>query len=251
MNQEFQSAQLINTRGDRWACYAEPEVVLNSTHLQGTVFFGFASYMNGGLVRGYVEVGRYCSIGRDVTLGLGVHDHTRTSTSPFFSFPPSNPDKAFVSNNPRRRTIIGNDVWIGDSAKISSGIVIGHGAVIGTGAVVTKDVAPYTIVGGIPATEIRPRFEKEISDALLKSEWWRYEPHILKETMTADPAVAIDALKELPATYYPPRHVVYTPHAQPPDSPSPISNVLKAAQKRVRSLMRDASRWARTSHWFS
>ena len=68
--------------------------------------------------------------------------------------------------------VIGNDVWIGYEAVILSGVTIGDGAIIGTRALVTKDIPPYTIVGGIPAKPIRKRFtEKEIS-ILLDKKWW-------------------------------------------------------------------------------
>ena len=68
--------------------------------------------------------------------------------------------------------MVGNDVWIGYEAVILSGVTIGDGAVIGTRAVVTKDVAPYSIVGGVPAKEIRKRFDPETVDALLLLRWW-------------------------------------------------------------------------------
>ena len=68
--------------------------------------------------------------------------------------------------------VIGNDVWIGYEAVIMSGVTIGDGAIIGTRAVVTKDVPPYTIVGGVPAKQIRKRFPEEIISELLKLKWW-------------------------------------------------------------------------------
>ena len=69
-------------------------------------------------------------------------------------------------------TIIGNDVWIGNSVTIMQGITIGHGAIIGTNALVTKDVAPYTIVGGNPAQVIRKRFDDATIAFLLELAWW-------------------------------------------------------------------------------
>ena len=68
--------------------------------------------------------------------------------------------------------VIGNDVWIGYEAVIFPGVTIGDGAVIGTRALVTKDVPPYTIVGGVPAKPIRKRFDPETIDLLLKTKWW-------------------------------------------------------------------------------
>ncbi len=70
--------------------------------------------------------------------------------------------------------VIGNDVWIGYEAVILSGVTIGDGAIIGARAVVTKDVPPYTIVGGVPARPIRRRFPDEAVEALLALKWWNW-----------------------------------------------------------------------------
>lgn len=70
--------------------------------------------------------------------------------------------------------IIGNDVWIGYEAVILAGVTIGDGAIIGTRAVVTKDVPPYTIVGGVPAKPIKKRFSEEIISKLLDIQWWNW-----------------------------------------------------------------------------
>lgn len=69
-------------------------------------------------------------------------------------------------------TVIGNDVWVGYEAVILSGVHIGDGAIIGTRAVVTKDIPPYTIVGGVPAREIRKRFDDETIKQLQQIRWW-------------------------------------------------------------------------------
>lgn len=72
-------------------------------------------------------------------------------------------------------TIIGNDVWIGFGATIMPGVQIGHGAIIASKAVVTKNVAPYSIVGGNPAKLIKKRFSKKIISKLLQLEWWHWD----------------------------------------------------------------------------
>ena len=80
--------------------------------------------------------------------------------------------------------VIGNDVWIGYEAVILAGVTIGDGAVIGTRAVVTKDVSPYTIVGGVPAKPIRKRFAQETIDNLLKIKWWNWSKERIAQHIT-------------------------------------------------------------------
>jgi serine acetyltransferase len=89
-------------------------------------------------------------------------------------------DSVKAKFHPKKRplpltTIIGSDVWIGEKSLIKQGVSIGNGAVIGMGSVVTRDVQPYSIVAGVPAKEIRKRFEESIIQRLQKSEWWSLE----------------------------------------------------------------------------
>ena len=77
--------------------------------------------------------------------------------------------------------VIGNDVWIGYEAVLLAGVTIGDGAVIGTRAVVTKDVPPYTIVGGVPAKPIRKRFTQETIEFLLKIKWWNWPEERIRQ----------------------------------------------------------------------
>lgn len=148
---------------NNFCIFAENEVKLFCCDILGVCYFGFASYANNSMIRSYVQVGRYCSIGRNVTLGLGHHDYTNVSTNPFFQMTGfgSNPIK-MASDSPKRRVIVGNDVWIGDKAMIVSGVKIGDGAVIAAGAIVTKDVPPYAIVAGVPAKIIKMRFSDKL-----------------------------------------------------------------------------------------
>ncbi|KEJ87778.1 CatB-related O-acetyltransferase [Sulfitobacter donghicola] len=133
--------------------FAEDETTVALSELGGAAWLGFGSYVGAGsAIRSYVEIGRYCSIGRDVSVGLGNHDLTATSTSPWF--PVRNDlEMPLAQKEPARRVLIGHDVWIGDGAKIVSGVTIGTGAMIATSAVVTKDVAPYEVVGGHPCQD--------------------------------------------------------------------------------------------------
>ena len=90
--------------------------------------------------------------------------------------------------------IIGNDVWIGYEAIIMSGVKIGDGAIIATGAVVTKDVPPYTIVGGIPAKPIRRRFDEKTIEKLRKSHWWDWSKEKIKNNISAIQSGDVDRL---------------------------------------------------------
>lgn len=81
--------------------------------------------------------------------------------------------------------VVGNDVWIGYEAVILAGVTIGDGAIIGARAVVTKDVPPYTIVGGIPAKQIRKRFNEETIDILLKLKWWDWSKERIAKNIAA------------------------------------------------------------------
>lgn len=114
-------------------------------------------------------------IASDVTFIMngGNHLHESLSTYPFAIFGGSWSEAMEGKAYPTKgNTVIGNDVWIGYDATIMPGVTIGDGAIIATKSVVTKDVAPYTIVGGNPSKEIKKRFPEEIIKKLLEMQWW-------------------------------------------------------------------------------
>lgn len=121
-----------------------------------------------------VEVGPFCSIASNVIIGGGEHPTDWVSTSPVF-YEGRDSIKAKFSDFPRsshERTIIKADVWIGRNALVKAGVHVGVGSVIAMGAVVTKDVPPYSIVGGVPAKVLKYRFAKDICLKLEKTKWW-------------------------------------------------------------------------------
>ena len=140
-----------------------------------------------------LEVGAFCSIAENVSIFLGGnHRVDWITTYPFSVFSKS---ASHIKGHPATKgnVIIGNDVWIGAGATILSGVTIGDGAVIGAQSLVTKDVPPYTIVGGNPATTLKLRFaEAEIRELIILS-WWQWPnekieaaiPHLLSGDINA------------------------------------------------------------------
>jgi len=127
-----------------------------------------------------LKVGSFCSIASNITIYLGVEHQTKwVTTYPFIEF--SHLTKNKILNKSKGDVIIGNDVWIADGALILSGVTIGDGAVIGARAVVTKNVAPYEIVGGNPAQHIRFRFSPQQIESLLAIKWWTWDIEKIKE----------------------------------------------------------------------
>jgi len=170
-------------------------VVLNSTLEHFNILFENAQLINSSLgSHTYIQkrstvvnasVGKFCSVASDVSIGPGNHKLDDVSTHPVFYLQNTPLVKKYCADDrfaeSSKRTTIGHDVWIGEKAIVLDGVSIGTGAVIASGAVVSKDVAPYTIVGGVPAKPIRMRFTDEEIEFLLKSEWWNRDESWLQE----------------------------------------------------------------------
>lgn len=145
-------------------------------------------------------VGKFCSIACGAKFLFTSANHTMKSLStypfPIF-FEEWKLDSATVTDawDNKGDIIIGNDVWVGYDAVILSGVTIGDGAIIGTRAVVTKDVPPYTIVGGVPAKQIRKRFDEETVTRLLELKWWDWADERIKENLPAIQSGRINELK--------------------------------------------------------
>lgn len=121
------------------------------------------------------KIGSFCSIGPSVQIGVGMHPVSFISTFPAFFSTKNQCQVSFTNENRFEEfgsIMIGNDVWIGANVVILDNIRIGDGAIIAAGAVVTKDVEPYTIVGGIPAKPIKKRFNDIEIKLLLDTQWW-------------------------------------------------------------------------------
>lgn len=144
------------------------------------VAMGAYSYIVNDSSANYAEIGKFCSIARDTRLNPGNHPtwkaalHHFTYRSRSYELGQED-DHDFFEWRRSHRVVLGHDVWIGHGATVLPGVTIGTGAVVGAGAVVSKDVSPFTIVGGVPSKPIRERFPAEVRDGLLALAWWDWE----------------------------------------------------------------------------
>lgn len=147
------------------------------------------------------EIGQFCSISDEVVIGGAEHPMNWVSTSPVFqNVKHSGPNKKFSEFDFEgiKKTVIGNDVWIGRRAIIKAGVKVGDGAVVGSGSMVTKDIPPYAIAGGVPAKILKYRFDEETITELLQSEWWNMPDEVIGKYahLIKEPIAFINAMKE-------------------------------------------------------
>lgn len=147
-------------------------------------------------------IGRFCSIACGAKFIFNCANHTlkslSTYTFPLFfeewDLPKSEVASAWDNKGD---IVIGNDVWIGYDAVIMAGVTIGDGAIIGARAVVTKDVEPYSIVGGVPAKEIRKRFAPDVVERLRAMQWWNWQEEKIRKAISAIQSGDIEALENI------------------------------------------------------
>ena len=137
-------------------------------------------------------IGKFCSIACGAKFLFNAANHSLRSLSSypfpiFFEEWGLEPDPVSIARawDNHGDILVGNDVWIGFEAVILAGVSIGDGAIIGSRAVVTKDVPPYTIVGGVPAKPIRKRFSEDAVAALLELRWWDWPEERIKANLNA------------------------------------------------------------------
>jgi len=167
----------------------ERDVYLDSecTIIGGPVFIGKGTnVMFRSEIVGPVRIGRYCAIARNNIFQSVNHPMERASIQRSLY---SNFVEDILPPVHKGGINVGNDVWFGTRTIVLPGVTIGHGAVIGAGSVVTQDVAPYSIVGGVPAKHIKYRFDHEKRNALLRLKWWKWSDEKIirnKEFFKAD-----------------------------------------------------------------
>lgn len=169
--------------------YDDPDDIHN---FQKNVLYLF-DFMQDNLI-----IGKFCQIATGVRFVMNGSNHAMEgiSTYPFKVFGKSWA-KATLNVTSKGDTTIGNDVWVGNSVTIMQGINIGHGAIIGTNSLVTKDVEPYSIIGGNPATLIRKRFDEETIQCLLQLAWWDWPIEKITEHLTTITSGDMDALRHI------------------------------------------------------
>jgi acetyltransferase-like isoleucine patch superfamily enzyme len=191
----------------------------------GEIFIGAHSYMGaGGLVRKGVMIGRYCSLGRRISLAGARHRMDAASTFPSLYRAAGRPyteeerQTLGIKEKPARgeRTVIGHDVWVGDGAVIMSGVTIGMGAIVGANAVVTRDIPPYGIAVGVPAKVIRSRFPEEIVRRLIDSKYWELPMDLLKSMPVGNVFDFLDACADQDVASFAGFHKSYRLAPKPP-----------------------------------
>ena len=190
-------------------CTFEPPCSLKWMQVPFSLRLGAFSYAVSGFYFG-CRIGRYVSIGEDVQIGRHAHPTGWASTSPFFYQPHAGvldlPLEAAAATRPEHfllegppqsleLTTIGNDVWIGHGAFIKPGVTIGDGAVVGAQSVVTRDVPPYAVVAGSPATVRKLRFPEALVERMLAVRWWRYAFWDLAGASITEPQAFLDTVE--------------------------------------------------------
>jgi virginiamycin A acetyltransferase len=162
---------------------AKDVYMTGKTIIKGKTFIDVGTRINGKIVikgKGACTIGKYCAIGEDIKIITSNHDTNNINLQ--YSLQKKIGIKPTIS--PKKGVKMGHNVWIGDNVIILSGVEIGNGAVLAAGSVVTKDVAPYSIIGGVPAKFIKFRFNKEKIQKIEKSEWWDWSIDKMKRNKT-------------------------------------------------------------------
>lgn len=134
------------------------------------------------------DMGRFCAIAAMTRMGAPNHPYTRVTQhrftyTPEYYWPDAERDAAFFANRRADRVKVGNDVWCGHGVTILPGVTVGDGAVCAAGAVVAKDVAPYTIVAGVPARVVKHRFDQRSAERLQALAWWSWSDDAIRAAL--------------------------------------------------------------------
>ncbi|MGV8989038.1 MAG: chloramphenicol acetyltransferase [Cypionkella sp.] len=146
-------------------------------------------------------VGKFANIAAMTRIGPTDHPYGNASLHHFLYrsasyWEDAEDDAAFFAQRKSRRTVIGPDTWLGHGAIIKPDVTIGAGAIVASGAVVTKDVAPYMIVAGVPAAPLRARFNANVAERMQALAWWDWRHERLRQTLLDFRALPAEAFLE-------------------------------------------------------
>lgn len=188
------TAQIVNSTFEAWTEVGEGSRIVNSTFEPYSYCDRFADIAN-------TTVGRFSNIAAMTRIGPTDHPFTHAAQHHFlyrsaYYWDDVEDDPEFFAARAARRTTLGPDCWIGHGAIIKPEVTIGAGAIVASGAVVTKDVSPFMIVAGCPATPIRARFEPDVIDRLLGLAWWNWDHARLRTALTDFRSLKAEAFLE-------------------------------------------------------
>ncbi len=194
------------------APFLHPECEITDTEFGRFVEIGRASRIAHSTIGDYsycdrmadianAELGKFSNIASCVRIGATDHPMDKASLHHFHYrsadyFDDADHDTAWFDHRRSRRARIGHDTWLGHGAQVRPQVTIGHGAVVAGGAIVTRDVAPYMIVAGIPAVPLRARYTAQVADRMMALAWWDWSHDRLRETLDDFRALSAEGFLE-------------------------------------------------------
>jgi len=186
--------QIVDSRFGGWCEIGQGSRVQHSS-------FGDYSYCDRVCDIANAQIGKFSNIASFVRIGASDHPLERASLHHFMYRSASywddvEDDADWFDKRRARRAVIGHDTWIGHNAQIKPEVTVGHGAVVAAGAVVTRDVAPYTIVGGLPARPMRDRLPAQLAERLVALAWWDWEHDRIRDALPDFRSLGAEAFLE-------------------------------------------------------
>ncbi len=196
---------------------AQEPVIQDGCHVQNATFGRYVEIGHGSVVVNSeigdysycarqcdfanTTVGKFSNIAACVRIGATDHPLEKASLHHFLYrsakyWDDAQDDAAWFEQRAARRTIIGHDTWLGHNAQVKPDVTVGHGAVVASGAIVTRDVAPYTIVAGVPARPVRRRLPEDVAQRIVALAWWDWDHDRLRAALDDFRALSAAAFLE-------------------------------------------------------